>query len=59
MKIVQTKERIVLSEGEKILLEKAYDLLDNIFDESDDSDIYNLANGAKNNIGELLDEYCD
>ena len=59
MKIVQSKERIMLSECEKCLLEKAHDLLNNIFEEADDSDIYNLADEATKAIDELLEEYCD
>lgn len=59
MKVVKTKERIELSECEKCLLEKAYDLLDEIFEEAEDSDIYDLADGARDNISELLDKYCD
>ena len=59
MEIVKANERVVLTECERCLLEKAIDLLDDIFDSVEDSEICRLTDGAANNINDLLDDYCD
>lgn len=57
MEIRKSKETLVLTQIEKIILSKAYDILDEIFEECDySSDFSDLAADAKNNIDALLDE---
>ena len=59
MIIVKSAERIRLTKEEKEILENAYDLLDKIYGDAEDPDIYNNAEKAKNSIVELLEEYCE
>lgn len=57
MEIRKSKETLVLTQIEKIILSKAYDILDEIFEECDySSDFSDLAGNAKTNIGILLDD---
>ena len=59
MKIVKANEKIMLENCENCLLSKASDLLDDIYETAEDSDIYELAQQAKEAIDELLKNHCE
>lgn len=59
MKIVKVNEKVILEECEKCTLSKAYDLLDDIYEQAEDSDIYELAEEAKRAIDKLLKDYYE
>lgn len=57
MKIRKSKETLILTQEEKAILSKAYDILDEIYDECDcDSDFVDLSGYAKENIECLLED---
>ena len=56
MKIRKSKETLILTKEEKAILSKAYEILDEIYDECDcDSDFVDLSQYAKNSIDDLLE----
>lgn len=56
MKIRKSKETLILTQEEKAILSKAYDILDEIYDECDcDSEFVDLSGDAKDNINDLLE----
>ena len=56
MKIRKSKETLILTQEEKAILSKAYDILDEIYDECDcDSEFVDLSQYAKNSIDDLLE----
>lgn len=57
MKIRKSKETLILTQEEKAILSKAYDILDEIYDECDcESDSVDLSGDAKDNIESLLED---
>ena len=56
MKIIKSKETLVLTQTEKAILSKARAILDDIYDDSEDGgDIETFADEATNRIEDLLD----
>jgi hypothetical protein len=56
MKIRKSKETLILTQSEKAILSKAYNILDDIFDECENNgDLELFSDDAKNSIGELLE----
>lgn len=56
MKIRKSKEILVLTQSEKAILAKAYEILDDIYDECEsDGDLELLSDEARGGIGELLE----
>ena len=57
MKIRKSKETLILTKEEKAILSKAYEILDDIYDECDcDSDFVDWSSNAKDNIDYLLED---
>lgn len=57
MKIRKSKETLILTQEEKAILSKAYEILDEIYDECDcDSDFVDSAAEARDNIDDLLED---
>lgn len=55
MKIRKSEETLILTQEEKAILTKAYNILDEIYDKCDcDGEIENYSDGAKDNIEYLL-----
>lgn len=56
MKIIKSKERLVLTQSEKAILSKAFSILDNIYDECEnDGDLEAYAETSKDNISDILE----
>lgn len=56
MKIIKSKETLILTQSERAILLKAQSILEGIYDECDeDGDIEVFSDQAKNNIEDLLD----
>ena len=56
MEIRKSKEMVILTKEEKAILSKAYEILDNIFDECEPGgDIDTYSGEASDNIDKLLD----
>lgn len=57
MKIRKSKETLILTKEEKAILSKAYEILDEIYDECENcGDIEHFVNEAKDNIDSLLED---
>lgn len=57
MKIRKSKETLILTKEEKAILSKAYEILDEIYDECDcDSDFVDISSEAKDGIDALLED---
>ena len=57
MEIRKSKETLILTQEEEAILSKAYDILDEIYDECEDSGkIENYANEARDYLELLLEE---
>ena len=55
MKIIKSKETLILTQVEKIILSKAKEYLDEIYNKTIDNDMEYWAEGARDNIGFLLE----
>lgn len=55
MKIIKSKETLVLTQVEKIILSKAKEYLDEIYNKTIDDDMEYWAEEARDNIGFLLE----
>lgn len=57
MRIKKSKETLILTQKEKAILSKAYEILDEIYEECEsDGDIEAFADEAKENIKYLLED---
>lgn len=57
MKIRKSKETLILTKEEKAILSKAYEILDEIYDECDcHSDLVDFSSEARDNIDCLLED---
>lgn len=57
MKIIKSKETLILTQVEKIILSKAKEYLDEIYKKAEvDGDMESWAEEARDNIGFLLEE---
>ena len=57
MKIISKKESLILSKEERAILLKAYEILDEIYDDSEaDGDLEHYADKAKDGLNDILDE---
>ncbi len=57
MEIRKSKETLILTQSEKAILSKAYDILNEIFEKCDyDSEMERFAEEAKQNIYSLLED---
>ena len=56
MKIIKSKETLILTQSEKAILSKAHKIIDNIYDACEDGgDIETFADEATNRIADILD----
>ena len=56
MKIIKSKERLVLTQSEKAILSKAFSILDDIYDECEnDGDLEAYVETSKDNINDILE----
>lgn len=57
MRILNSKETLILTQKEKAILSKAYSILDNIYESCEtDGNIEILSNHAKENLNDLLED---
>lgn len=57
MEIIQTKEKLILTNEEKAIFLKAFQILEDIYDNSECSgDLESYSRKAKNGLGDILDE---